>query len=246
MKRLVLDLETKRSFDEVGGPHNKTKLGVSVVGVYHYDGDRFICYREEAFGELEHALKEADEIVGFNLVGFDWPVLAAELGEWVYDLPTVDLMLEAQKVMKRRTSLNAFAKATLGASKLGSGLDALEFYRAGDWAGLERYCLEDVKLTRDLYEYAKKNGKLLFQKGDRSGAVKMSFTESPFAALFREAAKNKSSIKISYGDQERLVDVHSFDGSHIRGYCHLRQERRTFRIDKVDAAERVASSHPLF
>ena len=246
MKRLVLDLETKRSFDEVGGPHNKTKLGVSVVGVYHYDGDRFVCYREEAFEELGRVLKEADEIVGFNLVGFDWPVLAAELGGWVYDLPTVDLMLEAQKAVKRRVSLNSFAKATLGASKLGSGLDALEFYRAGDWAGLERYCLEDVKLTRDLYEYAKKNGKLLFQKGERSGTVKMSFTESPFADLFREAARTKSSIKISYGDQERLVDVHSFDGTHIRGYCHLRQERRTFRIDRVEAAEKVASSQPLF
>ena len=216
MKRLVLDLETKRSFDEVGGPHNKTKLGVSVVGVYHYDGDRFVCYREEAFGELERILKEADEVVGFNLVGFDWPVLAAELGEWVYDLPTVDLMLEAQKVMKRRVSLDSFAKATLGASKLGSGLDALEFYRVGDWEGLERYCLEDVRLTRDLYEYAKKNGHLLFQQGNRSGTVKMSFTESPFATLFREAAKTKSSIKMSYGAQERLVDVHSFDGAHIR------------------------------
>ena len=246
MKRLVLDLETKRSFDEVGGPHNKAKLGVSVVGVYHYDDDRFVCYREEAFGELARTLKEADEIVGFNLVGFDWPVLAAELGGWVYDLPTVDLMLEAQKAIKRRVSLDSFAKATLGASKLGSGLDALLFYRAGDWAGLERYCLEDVKLTRDLYEYAKKNGQLLFQRGGRNTVVTMNFTESPFAALFREAAKTKSSVRMTYSAQERLVDVHFFDGAHIRGYCHLRQESRTFRIDKVEAAERVASSQPLF
>ncbi len=246
MKRLVLDIETKRSFDEVGGPHNKSKLGVSVVGVYHYDGDHFVCYREEAFGELRRVLKEADEIVGFNLVGFDWPVLAAELGGWVYDLPTVDLMLEAQKAIKRRVSLNAFAKATLGASKLGSGLDALEFYRTGDWAGLERYCLEDVKLTRDLYEYAKKNGQLLFQKGGRNNVVTMKFTESPFAALFREAARTKNSIRMTYSAQERLVDVHSFDGHHIRGFCHLRGESRTFKLERVEAAERVASSQPLF
>ena len=53
VKRLVLDLETKRSFDEVGGAHNKAQLGVSVVGVYSYEDDRFVAYREDRFGELE-------------------------------------------------------------------------------------------------------------------------------------------------------------------------------------------------
>ena len=73
MNRLVLDLETKRSFDEVGGAHNKAKLGVSVVGVYFYEGDRFDAYREDRFKELEEVLKAAEQIVGFNLIGFDWP-----------------------------------------------------------------------------------------------------------------------------------------------------------------------------
>ena len=58
-KRLVLDLETKRSFDEVGGAHNKAQLGVSVVGVYFYEDDRFAAYREDRFGELEEVLRRA-------------------------------------------------------------------------------------------------------------------------------------------------------------------------------------------
>ena len=80
------------------------------------------------------------------------------------------------------------AQATLGAAKLGSGLDALEYYRAGDWDRLERYCLEDVKLTRDLYEYARKYGQLFFQKGPRRAPVPMSFAVSPFAPLLRAQA----------------------------------------------------------
>ena len=128
-----------------------------------------------------------------------WPVLAAELGPWVTELPTLDLLFEAQKGLGRRISLDALAQATLGASKLGSGLDALEYYRAGDWERLERYCLEDVKLTRDLYEYARKYGQLFFQKGPRRAPVPMSFAEHPLAPLFREVARERASMQLRYG-----------------------------------------------
>jgi DEAD/DEAH box helicase domain-containing protein len=131
--RIVLDLETKRSFDEVGGAKNRDRLGVSLVGIYHYRDDAFRSYREGELERLGEVLKTSDDIVGFNLVGFDMPLLAAELGDWVLELPTTDLMLEAQRALGHRVSLQSIASATLGSGKLGSGLDALEYYRAGDW-----------------------------------------------------------------------------------------------------------------
>ncbi|CAN5628509.1 hypothetical protein BH24DEI1_BH24DEI1_00570 [soil metagenome] len=246
VKELVLDLETRRSFDEVGGAHNRAQLGVSVVGVYHYHGDRYACYREEAWGALAEELRAAERVIGFNLVGFDLPILALELGDWVLELPTLDLMLEAQGALGHRVSLDSLAKATLGMSKLGSGLDALEYYRAGDWDRLERYCLEDVKLTKALYEHALKNGHLLYQKGKRRLPVAMSFAESPFAEVFRDALSKRSAVKMIYGGKERLVDVHAFDGAYVRGFCHLRGSELTFRLDRVEHAEAAPSSRPLF
>ncbi len=245
-KHLVLDLETKRSFDEVGGAENRAQLGVSVVGVYDYAEDRFLTFREEGFADLAERLRGAEKIIGFNLIGFDWPVLASELGDWVTDLPTLDLLIEAQKALGRRISLDSLAQATLGMSKLGSGLDALTYYRAGEWDKLERYCLEDVKLTRDLYEYARKHGQLYFQKGPRRAPVPMTFSEHPLAPLFHEVARERSSVQMSYGGKVRQVDVSSFDGAYIRGFCHLRQKVLTFRLDKVEEVKRVASSTPLF
>ena len=244
--RLVLDLETKRSFDEVGGAENRAQLGVSVVGVYDYVEDKFLTFRETQFDELTVLLENADEVVGFNLIGFDWPVLAAELGDWVTELPTLDLLVEAQRALGRRISLGSLAQATLGMGKLGSGLDALEYYRAGDWDRLERYCLEDVKLTRDLYEYARKYGQLFFQKGPRRAPIAMSFAEHPLAPLFRDVAKVRGSVQLTYGGKVRQVDVTSFDGAYVRGFCHLRQKQLTFRLDKVEDAVKVASSPPLF
>ncbi len=246
MKRLVVDLETKRSFAEVGGAHHRAQLGVSVVGVYDYQDDRFIAFREDRFDQLATLLREAEEIVGFNLLGFDWPVLAAELGDWVLSLPSLDLMVEVQQALGYRVSLDALAKATLGAGKIGSGLDALSYYQTGDWERLERYCLEDVKLTRDLYEYALRHGYLYVDKGGRKAVVPVRFAEHPLAKLFAEAAKLRGSVLMTYGAKERLVDVQAFDGTFIRGYCHLKQQELTFRLDRVEAAGLAPSSKPLF
>jgi hypothetical protein len=246
MKYLVIDLETKRSFDEVGGSHNKAKMGVSVVGAYHYDEDKYVAYREEHFSELTNVLKEAELVIGFNLHGFDYPVLASEIGDFVYNLPTLDLMMQAQKAIGQRVSLDSIAKATLGMGKSGSGLDALEYHRAGNWEKLERYCLEDVKLTKDIYEYAKKNGHVLFQKGYKKGIIAMEFGSSPYKAIFEEAVATRSSVKMIYGAKQRLVDVIGFEGMYIRAYDHTKKEELVFRLDRVEGAELVPSSTPLF
>lgn len=246
MKRLVVDLETKRSFAEVGGAHHRARLGVSVVGVYDYQDDRFMAFREDRFDALTELLRQAEQIIGFNLLGFDWPVLAAELGDWVLRLPTLDLMVEAQQALGHRVSLDALAKATLGTGKIGSGLDALSYYQAGDWGRLERYCLEDVKLTRDLYEYALSHGHLYVDKGGRKAVVPVRFAAHRLAQVFAEAAKLRGSVLMTYGTKERQVDVQAFDGVYIRGYCHLKQQELTFRLDRVEAAVLLPASTPLF
>ncbi|MEZ4605258.1 MAG: hypothetical protein R2865_00200 [Deinococcales bacterium] len=246
MKTLVLDLETKKSFDEVGGAHNKHLLGVSVVGVYDYEADSFRAYREDRFIDLAEALKAAELLVGFNIIAVDLPVLASVLGDWVRGLPSFDLMLEAQKVLGHRVSLDSVAKATLAMTKLGSGLDALDYYAKGDWERLERYCLEDVKLTRDLYDYARKHRSLYFQKGNHRAPIPMRFADAGLSALFETALHEQQLINMRYGAKERTIEVKNFDGIYIKAFCHLRKELLTFRLDRVESAELITSSQPLF
>ena len=50
MDRIVLDIETKNSFEDVGGRDGLKKLDVSVVGVYSYSDDKYIALDE---GEME-------------------------------------------------------------------------------------------------------------------------------------------------------------------------------------------------
>lgn len=244
---IVLDLETKKSFAQVGGAGNKHLLGVSLVGIYHYANDSFSTYRDDNLEALEPILRAADLVIGFNTIHFDYPVLASVLGDWVLELPSYDIMQKVQSALGHRLSLDALAHATLGTSKTGSGLDALHYYAQGDWQSLERYCLQDVKLTRDLYNYMQKEHMLYYYKGQQGQRrVPIPVGEHPLSALFQAAARAKHSIKLRYKGAERLLDVHSFDGVYIVGYDHTRRASRRFRIDNIEKAERVRSSQALF
>ena len=68
---IVLDLETKKTFDEVGGQHNRHLLGVTVVGVYSYNRKEYRAFKEEEFDELLDLLKNTKLVIGFNSISFD-------------------------------------------------------------------------------------------------------------------------------------------------------------------------------
>ena len=166
MKLIVFDTETKKAFDEVGG-YFPEKLGVSVACLYYRDDasqeEWYKAYREEEFGEMFRLFEQADRIVGFNSISFDMAALAPYYVGDLLKLPNLDMLVEIEKKLGHRVSLDALAKETLGIQKSGHGLDAIRYYHDGDWESLIKYCMQDVKVTKELYEYALNNERLVFK-----------------------------------------------------------------------------------
>jgi DEAD/DEAH box helicase domain-containing protein len=163
---VVLDLETQKSFDEVGG-RNPAELKISVAGVYFYENDGYLCYEEAQIPELEQRLSQASRVIGFNIRRFDFPVLQPYLKHIdLAQVPLLDLMEDLEKILGHRVSLQSVASATLGVGKSGSGLDAIHYYRSGEMEKLKKYCLDDVRLTKEVYEFGKKNGVVYYLSKD--------------------------------------------------------------------------------
>jgi DEAD/DEAH box helicase domain-containing protein len=177
MNRIVLDLETQKTFEEVGGRHMHL-LRVSVVGVYHYLKDKYMIFEEREVPALEEILKSVDLIVGFNVKRFDFLVLEPYLSIPVRKLPALDIMEEITRVTGHRVSLDSVAQATLGVRKSGSGLEAVSLFREGRIEALKRYCLDDVRITRKLYEYGQRHGELSFvsRRGWNQYSIPVSWT----------------------------------------------------------------------
>jgi DEAD/DEAH box helicase domain-containing protein len=161
---IVLDLETQKSFDEVGGRTNLHLLRVSVTGLYSYERDEFRTYTEWETPSLRRVLEEASLVVGFNTKRFDYAVLEPYFKKPLRNIPSLDIMEDVERHLGHRLSLETLAQATLGHGKTGDGLDAIRFFRAGELDKLKSYCLADVKLTRDLFEHGRRHGQIKYAR----------------------------------------------------------------------------------
>jgi len=166
MMQITLDVETKQTFDQVGG-YFPDRLGISFVGVNVRDraGDegQMHSFFEEDLDELFPLLEKADVLIGYNIDGFDIPALAPYYTGEIDTLPTLDIMDRIKKSFGHRIALDSVAKETLGVGKSGNGLDAIEYYKTHQLEKLKEYCLQDVRVTRDVYDYGLKHGKVVFR-----------------------------------------------------------------------------------
>jgi DEAD/DEAH box helicase domain-containing protein len=154
---VVFDLETQRSFQEVGGRSQLHRLGVSVGVAYRYDEDQFLTYTEETIQDLVTLLMGADLVIGYNIKGFDYEVLRGYTQEDLQKLPTMDIMYHLESRLGFRPKLDSVASATLDVGKSADGLQALEWWRQGEIDKIAEYCQQDVRVTRDIYDFGKRN-----------------------------------------------------------------------------------------
>jgi DEAD/DEAH box helicase domain-containing protein len=161
---LVFDLETQRSFQDVGGRNQMRDLGMSVGVVYSFRDDKFTSYFEREAGALIDTLLAAELVVGYNLIGFDYEVLKGYRQAPFETINTLDLMVDLHAKLGFRPKLDSVVQATLAAGKSADGLQALVWFKEGRLDLIEKYCIDDVRLTRDLYLFGKRNRHVLVSR----------------------------------------------------------------------------------
>lgn len=157
------DLETQRLADEVGGWGNKHLMRLSVGVVYDSQDNRYHHYRDTDIDSLIAHLKQFDLVVGFNIKSFDYGVLRGYSSFDFDSLPTLDLLEDVFSCLGFRLSLDHLAHQTLGAQKSGNGLQAVQWFREGQWEPLNHYCRQDVEITKSLFEFGQEKGHVLFE-----------------------------------------------------------------------------------
>lgn len=183
MLQVILDTETKKAFDEVGGyfPEN---LGISFVGVclreQFDDKGEMLGFFENDLKDLFPILEKADVVIGFNIDNFDMQTLVPYYSGDISRIPTLDLMNRIKDSVGHRIGLDAVASETIGQKKSGNGLDAIKYYNNKMFDKLKDYCLQDVAVTRDIYDYGLKKGHVKFRnKWNRLIECNVDFSFSP-------------------------------------------------------------------
>lgn len=175
LDHVVVDVEIQKNVDDLPGKWKDTdKMGVAVAVVYEFLTDRYHVYLEGDVDELRERLLRADRISGYNIWGFDFPVIfgldvAARRPAL---LPkTNDILQRIWKaplygsVRSLGWKLDAVAKGTLGVGKSADGIEAPKWYQAGQLGRVISYCLDDVRIERDLAAYVDQHGHVKHESG---------------------------------------------------------------------------------
>lgn len=162
MRALTFDIESI-SDSAVRGHVDVNEQELIVVGLHDSETDTYSSYSREELPQLWPIIERADMLIGFNSDSFDIPLLNRYYPGNLAHIRSLDILTEVQKVLGRRIRLQSLAEATLGRGKSGDGLKAGEWWREGKKDQVRAYCIEDVRLTRELYDYALKNGVLKYK-----------------------------------------------------------------------------------
>ena len=184
MKRITFDIETIGDFGSNGDFSN---LEVTVVGVHNSESGELTSYFKEDLPKLWPLFESADVIVGYNSEHFDIPILNKYYAGDLTKIKSVDLLKEIKNVLGRRLKLDNIAEATLGKKKSGNGIEAVTWWKQGLYEKVRDYCLDDVRITNQLYEYAKKHGSLKY-KDYESGVREIKLDTSQWEAPSEQGA----------------------------------------------------------
>lgn len=176
MRKIVFDIETKNIFQDVGS-RNPEDLDISVVGLYDFETNKYHTFLQEEFDAMWEIFKKTDLMITFNGEYFDIPLLnkyyrKAGLGD-LKQIRSLDIFKEIKQTSGRWLKLDKIAMGTFGINKSGDGFDAVKWWNEGKVEEIKKYCLDDVKITKDVYEFAMKNKKLIFKEGPFTKEIKL-------------------------------------------------------------------------
>ncbi|MBU0546134.1 ribonuclease H-like domain-containing protein [Patescibacteria group bacterium] len=159
---VIFDIETQNSFADVENDFKKLKI--SVVSIYRYETDAYESFAENELGRLWPILEKADRIIGYNSEHFDLPIMNNYyLGE-LSQFPHLDLIVKIKDSLGIRLKLKDVAEATLdNVTKSADGLQAIRWWKEGKIDEIKKYCEQDVRVTKEVYEFGRDNHQLFYK-----------------------------------------------------------------------------------
>ncbi len=170
MRYVVFDLETQNIFQDVGS-NDATALDISVACAYDSHTDTYTTVDITELSTLWPIFEKADALVGYNSNHFDIPLLNKYYPGDLTHIKSIDLLESIRESLGRRLRLDSVAQATVGAKKNADGLQAVRWWREGKIKEIKKYCEQDVRVTKKVFDYALEHGHVLFKDGYRKREI---------------------------------------------------------------------------
>lgn len=162
MREITFDIETANILPSFSR-QDISQLELAIVAIHDSATDEFSSYSQEELPKLWPILEQADTLIGYNSDSFDILLLNKYYPGDLTRIRSIDLMIEVQNVLGRRLRLQALAEATLKVGKSADGLQSVKWWQEGKYDKVREYCIQDVRVTRQLFDHALAHGGLKYK-----------------------------------------------------------------------------------
>lgn len=164
---VIFDLEIKNVIDGTNITwDDKHKMGISVGVARIFGSGETMVFMDDNMNELADLLESAPIVSGFNIIGFDIPLLEATLSRKlklnkIYDMLYVSrksVGWSEGKTFPKGLRLNDHLAGVFGDKKTEDGADAPIFYQDKKLGRLISYCVADVHRETKLFAHMHESG----------------------------------------------------------------------------------------
>jgi DNA polymerase elongation subunit (family B) len=165
MNYITFDIETysPSDLDRIDTKEFRCSVCGAYISWLNGGQGEYIAFLEDNIKEFLELLKHADLIIGYNHIWFDLPVLQKYADFDLLKLPCYDIMLKVEQKIGTKLRLNDLCKANFeGDLKTDSYSVYRHYHRDGKWLELIDYCMNDVRLTEQLFQQILTTKKLTY------------------------------------------------------------------------------------
>jgi hypothetical protein len=203
MKALIYDIEIIKAIPDrnaspaegiqyCAGWHDHANMGISTICAYDYADGRYRVFCQDNFDQFMELCAASDLLVTFNGLSFDDKVIAATIGA----MPNVrpyDLLVEVWAAhglgptfrypSHAGFGLDACCEANFGTRKSGNGALAPILWQQGKIAQVIDYCINDIKLTKQLFDRVLSVGAITCPKTGKRIEMRDPYANTAFAEI---------------------------------------------------------------
>ena len=176
MRIVTFDIETANWMSDTG-TNDPTDLTIALVGIHDSETNGYQSFLEHEFPRLWKILESTDMLVGYNSDHFDIPLLNKYYPGDLSRIKSLDLMKEVHQALGRRLKLDTIAEGTLGKKKSADGVQSLRWWKAGEVDKVREYCIKDVELTKQIFDYALEHGNIKYRDLGKIREVKLNTSQ---------------------------------------------------------------------
>ena len=167
-RRIVLDIESAKTTDDVGGWKNKHKMGIAVLCAVDFDTGEKLVFSDDEFETIDgfpdkrplidiYDFIDGNIIMGYNIKSFDMRLIQEQI---LKDGRDIRLKLGIFDASVKRLALGNLTKAMFDDKKLMKGADAPIEWKKGGVARIKvlKYCMDDVMKTISVINHGVASG----------------------------------------------------------------------------------------